>query len=72
MNSAVGAATKTKKEKRSPTCSNCRVKGHKSNKCKMPQKHKRRAGDLVNCSMEDYMLADELCVSRCKKRPKRH
>ena len=71
MKSAVGAAAKTKKEKHPPMCSNCRVMGHKSNTCKMPQENKRRAHDLVDCSAEDYMLADELCVSRCKQKGRR-
>ena len=68
MNSAVGAAAKKKKEKRSPTCSICGVMGHKSNKCKMPQENKRRAHDLVDCSAEDYMMADKLCILRCKQK----
>ena len=68
MTSAVGAAAMTKKEKCPPTCSICGVMGHKSNTCKMPQESKRRARDLVDCSAEDYMLADELGVPRRKQK----
>ncbi len=68
MNSAVGAASKKKMERHSPTCSSCGVSGHKLNKCKMPQENKRRARDLVDCSAEDFMMAEMLCIPRRKQK----